>query len=156
MTTQGTTEAWFRWRNACQYDARKRGRTRGKRVRPQNRNEVTPMLGQTTIDDIPASRRILTGPGATCGRCGRRHQTWLVAAKCTWPRAVWVMGENPLSRGPCFALVSFCRAGAPTVTLWADFAAATISKAAIDRLACGGCCRKAHVIYELTGGENPT
>jgi hypothetical protein len=55
---------------------------------------------------------------------------------------------NPPPHGPCFALVSFCHPGA-TVTLWGSLAEAEASKRFIDQLACGGRCRRDHVIYRL-------
>jgi hypothetical protein len=100
-----------------------------------------------SITTIPRSRTIFAAPFTRCPRCGRRHRSWYALAECLWPRVAWVQGDPP-ARRPCFALVSNC-SPARTVTLWPSLAAAEQSKAMIDRLACGGCCRRDHAIYLL-------
>ena len=74
--------------------------------------------------------------------CTRRHGTYHVAAKCIWPRAVWIIGEGR------FALLAWCRV--LTVTLHDNPTSAEEAKALIDHTACGGMCSRRHEIVEIT------
>lgn len=82
--------------------------------------------------------------------CERTHRLWSTAAKCVWPRAVWITGEGQ------FALLAWCGSGGRhtslTVTLWEEPEPAEEAKALIDRYGCGGGCSERHEIIELTTG----
>jgi hypothetical protein len=95
-----------------------------------------------------------TRPGEPCGACGACHQSWYTLARCVFDErlCIWISGNPPLS-GPCWALVSDCRApymdAFRTVTLWASEARALQEKAVIDRTHCGHCCVKRHRVVAL-------
>lgn len=80
--------------------------------------------------------------------CARKHRSYMTLAKCVWPKAVWVAGED----GP-YATVSRCpSSGNPvglTVELHASRDAAVAALQLIDETACGGSCRGLHELIEL-------
>lgn len=85
-------------------------------------------------------------------RCQRRHRSWRAFARCYFRGAAWVTGDGP------FACISYCKA--PTVTLWPTHEEATDAKDFIDRIACGGFCRRGydsscHVVARLAPAASP-
>lgn len=86
--------------------------------------------------------------------CDRMHRTYMTVARCVWPKALWIKG-NEHGR---FALVSWCRGWRPTVTLHDSAPAAFTAKQHIDELGCGGRCVGKHELVELaqTVSSSPT
>jgi hypothetical protein len=74
----------------------------------------------------------------TACKYGKRHRTTKTLMRCRLPRAAWIQGTGT------FTLVSWCKG--LTVSLHETLAAAEQSKTFIDRLACGGGCRRDHTI----------
>jgi hypothetical protein len=90
-----------------------------------------------------------TATAPACLRCGRRHRSWRAVAQCRWPKAIWVAG-NPPCDGRAFASVSLCGGDAQTtVILYPSDEEAQQAKRLIDRLACGGRCRRLHSVLEV-------
>jgi hypothetical protein len=79
-------------------------------------------------------------------RCGRTHRGYQSLAECTWPDAVYVVGDGP------FALLARCDLF--TVTLYETSAEARRRKRAIDTRGCGRTCEGLHGLAGLTG-EDP-
>ena len=77
-----------------------------------------------------------------CPRCYRQHRHWRTFAACTLRPILWIAGNGP------WASISDCpisgRGEGRTVILFDDRDEVLAAKAGIDRLACGGCCRRLH------------
>lgn len=80
--------------------------------------------------------------------CAKKHRSYMALAKCVWPRAAWIAGEE----GP-YATVSRCPSGgysmALTVELHTSVEAAKAALRLINEMACGGICRELHELIEL-------
>jgi hypothetical protein len=64
--------------------------------------------------------------GTPCHECGRRHTRWLTAARCLFPKALWISGGKDLTTF-AYALLAHCqpyRYSGLTVTLRRDLAEA--------------------------------
>jgi protein involved in temperature-dependent protein secretion len=81
--------------------------------------------------------------------CERSHRTYRTLARCMFPRAAWIAGEE----GP-IALLAWC--DVLTVTLHQDYDAALEAKRIIDYSACGGRCTGRHEIVRLSPAESET
>ena len=109
------------------------------------------MCGNTMQCGPPASvsvRKLYGRPGQFCPECGRTHRTWSTLLHCWYPSAEWIdcMGVLPTA-GPVYVVLAHC--GGLTVTVWRDLERAAAAKSGIDRLACGGRCRKAHELIMI-------
>jgi hypothetical protein len=78
--------------------------------------------------------------------CTRQHKTYHAFAKCTFRRAVWVIGDGP------YATLAWCRS--LSVMLHETEHEAEISLEMINHTACGGLCNGRHelVLLVLTPG----
>lgn len=77
---------------------------------------------------------------------------YLALARCTWPRAWWVVGSGP------WAVVACCRPGVLSVELYAGRLAAERQMDQIGSSGCGGACnlhtaevRGTHRLVHLAG-----
>lgn len=68
--------------------------------------------------------------------------SFVSTARKLWPHAIWIIGNGQ------FASVSRCHPGA-TVMLFESLAEAAIAKRCIDDTACGGGCRRDHILFDL-------
>jgi hypothetical protein len=82
---------------------------------------------------------------------GGRNLRGRTAARCIFPRSIWISGGKGLQDHAYALLAHFHRrkSGGLTVTLWRTLAEAEQSKAFIDRLGCGGGCYRDHEIVVL-------
>lgn len=82
-------------------------------------------------------------------RCGRTHRGYQSLAECSWPDAVYVVGDGP------FALLARCDLF--TVTLYETSAEARRRKRALDTRGCGRTCEGLHGLAGLAGltGDDP-
>jgi hypothetical protein len=90
-------------------------------------------------------------PGTPCHKCGRRHTRGHIAARCPFPKALWISGGKDLTTH-AYALLAHCRPyrySGLTVTRWRDLAEAEQRKRMIDAFGCGGGCYKHHEIVLL-------
>lgn len=82
-------------------------------------------------------------------KCGKSHRTIAAAAKCCWPKHVWVQGDGP------YATVSYCvqnrsrYAGYASVMLHQTEADALKAMEGIDAGGCGGVCTRMHEVFVL-------
>jgi hypothetical protein len=109
------------------------------------------MVSQT-IDGGTALRVLrMAVSGTPCHECGRRHTRWQIAARCVFPKTIWISGGKDLTTY-AYALLAHChrrKSGGLTVTLWRTLAEAEQRKALIDRFGCGGGCYQDHEIVVL-------
>jgi hypothetical protein len=90
-------------------------------------------------------------PATPCHECGRRHTRWHTAARCLFPKAIWISGGEDLTTF-AYALLAHCkpcRYSGLTVTMWRDLAEAEQRKRMIDNCGCGGGCYSDHEIVLL-------
>jgi hypothetical protein len=90
-------------------------------------------------------QRVIRPP--RCRRCGAKHRTWRALARCRLRPWLWIIG------GGRYASISDCpisgRGEGRTVILYENRHEAADAKAGIDRLGCGGCCRRLHRVADL-------
>src|SRR5262249_46320927 len=94
-------------------------------------------------------RTSMTIPSSWCRRCGRHHRSWRTAARCRWPKAIWVAGDGPVGLLAAWG-------GELTITLWSKIdAKAEQAKRQIDKFGCGSGCVGAagHRFATVLGGS---
>jgi hypothetical protein len=112
-------------------------------------NRETFAMAQTPMSDLKMARGRMVEATVSGKKFRCRANEYVRAARKTWRRAIWVIGDGP------YASVSRCPPGA-TVMLFGTMAEAEVVTGFIDSTGCGENCRRDHLTVELKIKRRPS